>query len=119
MRISDWSSDVCSSDLEYYLPHLAHASMEPPVATVVVNDDRCEIWTSVQNPQAALDVVAARLKLKPEHVKVNVLLLGGGFGRKSKPDYVDEAAVVAATMPGPPVKRSEEQTSELQSQMHN
>ncbi|AEC19459.1 isoquinoline 1-oxidoreductase beta subunit; signal peptide [Pusillimonas sp. T7-7] len=89
---------------EYYLPHLAHASMEPPVATVVVNDDRCEVWTSVQNPQAALDVVAARLKLKPENVKVNVLLLGGGFGRKSKPDYVDEAAVVAATMPGTPVK---------------
>ncbi len=89
---------------EYYLPHLAHASMEPPVATVVVNGDRCEVWTSVQNPQAALDVVAARLKLKPENVKVNVLLLGGGFGRKSKPDYVDEAAIVAQTMPGTPVK---------------
>ncbi|MCQ9617281.1 molybdopterin-dependent oxidoreductase [Paenalcaligenes niemegkensis] len=89
---------------EYYLPHLAHASMEPPVATVVVDGEQCEVWTSVQNPQAALDVVAARLKLKPENIKVNVLLLGGGFGRKSKPDYVDEAAIVAQTMPGTPVK---------------
>lgn len=89
---------------EYYLPHLAHASMEPPVATVVVNGEHCEVWTSVQNPQAALDVAATRLKLKPENVKVNVLLLGGGFGRKSKPDFVDEAAIIAQTMPGTPVK---------------
>jgi isoquinoline 1-oxidoreductase subunit beta len=32
------------------------------------------------------------------------LLLGGGFGRKSKPDYVTEAALVAKAMPGTPVK---------------
>lgn len=91
-------------EAEYYIPHLAHASMEPPTATVLVQDDRCEVWTSVQNPQAALDVAAARLKLKPEQVKVNVLLLGGGFGRKSKPDFVDEAAVIAQQLPGTPVK---------------
>mgnify|MGYP003510086729 CR=1 FL=1 len=37
---------------------------------------------------AALDGAAAALGIKPENTKVNVLLLGGGFGRKSKPDYV-------------------------------
>ncbi|MFY3701285.1 molybdopterin cofactor-binding domain-containing protein, partial [Achromobacter xylosoxidans] len=90
---------------EYYVPHLAHASMEPPVATVQIQDGRAEVWTSIQNPPAAQAAVAARLKLKPEHVKVNVLLLGGGFGRKSKPDFVDEAAIVAQAMPkGTPVK---------------
>lgn len=89
---------------DYFVPHLAHATMEPPVATAVVTDQGCEIWTSTQNPQAALDGVAAALKLKPAQVKVNVLLLGGGFGRKSKPDYVTEAAIVANTMPGTPVK---------------
>lgn len=89
---------------EYYIPHLAHATMEPPVATVRVTGDGCEVWTSVQNPQAALTAVAGRLGLKPEQVKVNVLLLGGGFGRKSKPDYVVEAAVVAKAMPNTPVK---------------
>ncbi|MCO5120943.1 MAG: molybdopterin-dependent oxidoreductase [Burkholderiaceae bacterium] len=90
---------------EYYVPHLAHASMEPPVATVLIKDGRAEVWTSVQNPMAARTAVAARLKLEPENVKVNVLLLGGGFGRKSKPDFVDEAAVVAQAMPeGTPVK---------------
>ena len=89
---------------EYYLPHLAHATMEPPVATALVKDGRCEIWTSVQNPQAALDGVAAQLGLKPEAVQVHPLLIGGGFGRKSKPDYVVEAALVAKAMPGTPVK---------------
>ncbi|WP_133492383.1 xanthine dehydrogenase family protein molybdopterin-binding subunit [Alcanivorax sp. 24] len=90
---------------DYYIPHLAHASMEPPVATVLIKEGRAEVWTSVQNPAAAQQAVAARLKLKPEDVKVNVLLLGGGFGRKSKPDYVDEAAIVARAMPeGTPVK---------------
>lgn len=89
---------------EYYLPHLAHATMEPPVATALVKDGRCEIWTSVQNPQAALDGVAAQLGLKPEAVQVHPLLIGGGFGRKSKPDYVTEAAMVAQKMPGTPVK---------------
>ncbi|AVJ29169.1 xanthine dehydrogenase family protein molybdopterin-binding subunit [Achromobacter spanius] len=90
---------------EYYVPHLAHASMEPPVATVQIQGDRAEVWTSIQNPLAARDAVAARLKLEPANVKVNVLLLGGGFGRKSKPDFVDEAAIVARAMPeGTPVK---------------
>jgi isoquinoline 1-oxidoreductase beta subunit len=90
---------------EYYLPHLAHASMEPPVATVQIKGNSAEVWTSVQNPAAAKSAVAARLKLAPANVKVNVLLLGGGFGRKSKPDFVDEAAIVARAMPdGTPVK---------------
>ncbi|WP_088141868.1 xanthine dehydrogenase family protein molybdopterin-binding subunit [Achromobacter xylosoxidans] len=90
---------------EYYVPHLAHASMEPPAATVRIRDGRAEVWTSIQNPIAARDAVAARLKLEPAKVTVNVLLLGGGFGRKSKPDFVDEAAIVARAMPeGTPVK---------------
>ncbi|MEN5343833.1 molybdopterin cofactor-binding domain-containing protein [Achromobacter mucicolens] len=90
---------------EYYVPHLAHASMEPPVATVQIKGNSAEVWTSVQNPAAAKSAVAARLKLAPANVKVNVLLLGGGFGRKSKPDFVDEAAIVARAMPdGTPVK---------------
>jgi isoquinoline 1-oxidoreductase beta subunit len=89
---------------EYFVPHLTHATMEPPVATAVVTASGCEVWTSTQNPQAALDSVAATLGFKPEQVTVNTLLLGGGFGRKSKPDYVCEAAWVAKAMAGTPVK---------------
>lgn len=90
---------------DYYAPHLAHASMEPPVATVQIKGGRAEVWTSIQNPAAAQTSVATRLRIPPENVTVNVLLLGGGFGRKSKSDFVDEAAVVAKAMPeGTPVK---------------
>jgi len=90
---------------EYYIPHLAHASMEPPTATVRLQGGRAEVWAPVQAPEAARNAVAARLQTKPENVKVNVLLLGGGFGRKSKPDFVDEATVIAQNMPeGTPVK---------------
>lgn len=90
---------------EYYIPHLAHATMEPPAATVQIRDGHAEVWTCVQDPMAAHAAVVARLKLNPENVKINALLLGGGFGRKSKPDFVDEAAIVAQAMPeGTPVK---------------
>jgi isoquinoline 1-oxidoreductase beta subunit len=89
---------------EYYLPHLAHATMEPPVATARIVDGRCEVWTSVQAPQAAVEIVAKHLGMKPEQVKVNVTLLGGGFGRKSKPDFAAEAALLSKAMGGKPVK---------------
>jgi len=91
-------------EAEYYIPHLAHATMEPPAATAVVKDDACEVWTSVQSPQAANDLCAKALGFTPDKVKVNVTLLGGGFGRKSKPDFAVEAAIVAKEMNGTPVK---------------
>jgi isoquinoline 1-oxidoreductase beta subunit len=91
-------------EAEYYIPHLAHATMEPPAATAVVKDGACEVWTSVQSPQAAHDLCAKVLGLASEKVKVNVTLLGGGFGRKSKPDFAVEAAIVAKEMNGTPVK---------------
>jgi len=89
---------------DYYLPHLAHATMEPPAATARIVGGKCEVWSSVQSPQAARDLVAKRLGLDPSNVTVNVTLLGGGFGRKSKPDFCIEAAVVSKAMGGQPVR---------------
>jgi isoquinoline 1-oxidoreductase subunit beta len=89
---------------EYYLPHLAHATMEPPAATARIVNGKCEVWAGVQAPQAAVDTVAAQLKMKPEDVTVHVTLLGGGFGRKSKPDFAAEAALLSKAMDGKPVK---------------
>jgi len=90
-------------EVEYYAPHLAHAPMEPPAALAVVEDGRCEIWAPTQNPQSARDTVAKALGMSAEKVKVNVTLLGGGFGRKSKADFIVEAAVLAREV-GAPVK---------------
>ena len=89
---------------EYYIPHMAQAPMEPPAATVRIVGDRCEVWTATQAPQVTRDRVAKRLGIPSERVTVNVTLLGGGFGRKSKPDYVVEAALVSQAMKGAPVK---------------
>ncbi|CDG81822.1 xanthine dehydrogenase family protein molybdopterin-binding subunit [Janthinobacterium agaricidamnosum] len=89
---------------EYYLPHLAHATMEPPAATVRLVNGKAEAWACVQAPQATRSNVAKALGLKEEDVTVHVTLLGGGFGRKSKPDFVVEAALLSKAMDGAPVK---------------
>ena len=88
----------------YYAPHLAQAPMEPPAAAARVNaDGSCEVWACTQDPQTARGTVAQTLGLEPEQVTVNVTLLGGGFGRKSKPDFIAEAAWLAREA-GRPVK---------------
>lgn len=88
---------------DYYIPHLAHASMEPPAALAVVENGRCDTWSCTQNPGATRESVAQALGMPVENVSSHVTLLGGGFGRKSKPDYVVEAALLAKEM-GAPVK---------------
>jgi isoquinoline 1-oxidoreductase beta subunit len=88
---------------DYYVPHLAHAPMEPPAAAASVADGRCEAWACTQNPQGARDEVVKALGIPADRVTVHVTLLGGGFGRKSKPDYVVEAALLSRAV-GAPVK---------------
>ncbi len=88
---------------DYYLPHLAHAPMEPESALALVRDGRCEVWAPTQNPQDARDQLAKLLGISAENVRVNVTLLGGGFGRKSFPDFILEAALLSRAI-GAPVK---------------
>ncbi len=59
---------------EYYLPHLAHASMEPPAASARIVNGKCEVWGCFQSPQAARDLVAKRLGMPAENVTVHVTL---------------------------------------------
>jgi isoquinoline 1-oxidoreductase beta subunit len=89
---------------EYYLPHLAHATMEPPAAAARIAQGKCEVWGCFQSPQAAKDLIAKRLGIPAKDVTVHVTLLGGGFGRKSKPDFGIEAAALSKSMDGKPVK---------------
>ena len=88
---------------EYYIPHLAHAPMEPPAATASVVNGKCEIWACVQSPGGTREDIAKKLGFKVEDVTVNVTLLGGGFGRKSKCDFAQEAAILSKEV-GAPVK---------------
>ncbi|MFC3612611.1 molybdopterin cofactor-binding domain-containing protein [Lutimaribacter marinistellae] len=91
-------------EASYYIPHLAQAPMEPPTATARVSGDMCEVWTSVQHPEAIRTDLSQRLGLPIEKIIVHCHLLGGGFGRKSKPDFASEAAILSKAMDGQPVK---------------
>jgi len=88
---------------EYYVPLLAHAPMEPMVALAEFKDGKVHAWAPTQNPQAVQAIVSSELGISKADVICHVTLLGGGFGRKSKPDYVAEAAVLSHKV-GRPVK---------------
>ena len=90
-------------EADYYVPLLAHAAMEPLVALAEFRDGKATLWAPTQNPQAVQDIVSKELGIAKEDVICHVTLLGGGFGRKSKPDYAAEAAVLSKKM-GRPVK---------------
>ena len=79
----------------YYVPELIHVPMEPPAATAHYHDGTFDIWACSQTPQSAQATVAQITGVAPEKVNINVTLLGGGFGRKSKPDFVVEAAILS------------------------
>jgi isoquinoline 1-oxidoreductase beta subunit len=77
--------------------------LEPPVAVAEIANGKATVWAPTQNPQAVQDTVAQALGIDKKDVTCHVTLLGGGFGRKSKPDYCAEAAVLARRL-GKPVK---------------
>jgi isoquinoline 1-oxidoreductase beta subunit len=88
---------------DYFVPYLAHAQMEVPNAIAHWVGGTCETWSPTQNPTQVRKTVAEVLGISEADVTVNVTLLGGGFGRKSKPDYVAEAALLSR-MVGAPIK---------------
>jgi isoquinoline 1-oxidoreductase beta subunit len=89
---------------DYYIPHFSHAPMEPPAAVCQISGNKAEVWACVQSPGGTRGDVAKALGLKEDDVTVNVTLLGGGFGRKSKCDFALEAALLSKAMGGKPVK---------------
>jgi len=88
-------------EAEYHVPHLAHVSMEPPVAIARVEGGKCELWSATQNPQVARTQAAETLGIDESEVTSHTTLLGGAFGRKSKADYVAEAAYLSREAKAP------------------
>ena len=105
-------------EASYYVPHLAQAPMEPPVALALFQNGRMEVWAPTQNPDGAQQVAGqVALGFSDDQMAdntfkdkaraaatVHVTMLGGGFGRKSKPDYIGEAAILAKHNPGVPIR---------------
>ena len=66
--------------------------------------DQLEVWAPAQSPAFIMGALTGAAGFKPEQIKINITLLGGGFGRKIEPDFVLDAALVAKAMPGTAVQ---------------
>ena len=94
-------------DALYLCDYAYHAQMEPlnAVASVSASGDAAEVWTGTQSPTTASEATAKALGISRDKVKVNYMLMGGGFGRRGPRDSdftVD--AVLLAKAAGKPVK---------------
>ena len=88
----------------YAYPYQNHAAMEPMNATALYTPDKCEVWTSSQNGEAALAAAAEAAGLPVDKCDVHKFLLGGGFGPRARSEYVSHAVRIAKEMPGTPIK---------------
>lgn len=87
----------------YEVPYLAHATMEPLNCAVEIGADGCDIWTGTQWPTDVQKVAAGITGLPVEKIRVHTAMLGGGFGRRAKHDFVEDAVHIAKAA-GKPVK---------------
>jgi isoquinoline 1-oxidoreductase beta subunit len=97
----------------YELPFQAHAALEPVNATAHVTSDRCEIWAPTQTPSWAMGELKRALGLPAEAIRINVTLLGGGFGRRINPDFIVDAAEISKAA-GAPVQMVWSREQDLQ-----
>jgi isoquinoline 1-oxidoreductase beta subunit len=98
------ASAVRLIEAEYAFPFQSHATVEPMNATVHIQTNGAEMWAGSQSPNQAQERAAAALGLKSEQMKVNVALIGGGFGRRLGTDFSTEAAQVAKAAGGGPIQ---------------
>ena len=88
----------------YAYPYQNHVCLEPMNATALYTPEKCEVWTSTQNGEAAYAATIAASGLPADQCEVHRLMLGTGFGRRTRSEYVTEAVLIAKQMPGVPVK---------------
>jgi isoquinoline 1-oxidoreductase beta subunit len=87
----------------YFVPYVAHATMEPMNCTAHVRNDRCDVWAPTQGPLVAKFVASQVAGLPPEKVHVQTTYLGCGLGRRARPDFIVDAVIVSKVV-GKPVK---------------
>jgi isoquinoline 1-oxidoreductase beta subunit len=91
-------------EAEYRVPFLAHATMEPMNCTAWVHDGQVELWAGLQNPLGTRDFIANKFGYETDKVTIHNVYLGGGFGRRTLPDYPQQGVQLANALPGVPVK---------------
>jgi isoquinoline 1-oxidoreductase beta subunit len=88
----------------YSYPYQNHAPMEPMNATALYTADKCEVWCGTQDGEGAYAAAVQTSGLPANKVDVHKVMLGGGFGRRGRSDYVIQAVQIAMQMPGTPIK---------------
>lgn len=88
-------------EADYYADTVYHGQMEPLNAVVWAKGDEAEVWIGTQGPAVAKGAVAGVLGIQAEKITMHRTYLGGGFGRRSSPDYVVEAAHLAKAVDKP------------------
>ena len=98
------SEGVTQVALDYAYPYLSHAPMEPQNCTALVDGDRVKIWVPTQSPTVCSGFIEDRLGIPLENIEIEMTLLGGGFGRRSCVDFVQDAIQIARKRPGVPIQ---------------
>ena len=88
-------------EAKYYLPFQTHAAMEPCNCVVSVSKETCEIWAGTQNPSNAISRAANVTGFDEKKIKLNLTFLGGGFGRKSFNDFIEDGVIISKIIKSP------------------
>jgi len=97
------ASAATKIEMDYEVPFLAHATMEPMNCTADVRADRCDVWAPTQAQTSSQATAAKITGLDTGSVFVHTTFLGGGFGCRFEADFIGEAVEVSKAM-GAPVK---------------
>jgi isoquinoline 1-oxidoreductase beta subunit len=87
----------------YATPYLPRARMEPGNATVLVTDDRVDIWIGDQSPQETRYSASRITGIPEDNVYLHMCHLGGGFGRNGNGPQAEQAIWLANQNRGTPI----------------
>jgi isoquinoline 1-oxidoreductase beta subunit len=92
-------ADEADFEATYETPYLAHATLEPQSAVALDDGETIKFWSGAQSPMPMLQAARAVGRTAETHVT----LAGGGFGRRIEGAVLQQAARLAASVPGRPV----------------
>ena len=82
-------------DVEYEMPYLHHAAMEPMNCTAFVTTDSCEVWVPHQIQEFCMDAAKEVTGFSEEQIRIHTMMMGGSFGRKQTKEYVEQALIIS------------------------
>ncbi|MEZ5657849.1 MAG: molybdopterin cofactor-binding domain-containing protein [Burkholderiaceae bacterium] len=85
-------------------PYLSHGSIGPSAAVALWQDKRLQLWSHAQGPYPLRDAIAMVLKIPATDIDVIHLPGAGCYGHNGADDVALDAALLARTVPGRPVK---------------